>query len=74
VNSEEFERNLARLTKLAAAARNRFEDLGRDLEALRRIIEELGAAPAREPAAPQEKKAANGTLDPKVAQVEVVTK
>lgn len=74
MNSEEFERSLARLSKLAAAARERFEDLGRDLEALRRVIEELGAALDHEPAASHEKKAANGTLDPQVAQVEVVTK
>jgi len=74
VNSEEFERDLARLTQLAAAARERFEDLGRDLEALRTVIEELGAALDRDAAAPHDEKAANGTPDPQVAQVEVVTK
>jgi len=77
VNSEEFERNLVRLTRLAAEARERFDDLGRDLEALRSVIDELGAALDDEAAAPRnndEKKAANGTLDPQIAQVEVVTK
>jgi len=76
VNSEEYERNLARLGKLAAAAREQLEQLGREIEALRSFIAELEAASEEAEATPSDsdEKAANRTSDPQIAQVEVVTK
>ena len=74
VNSEEFHRTLTRVTRLATAARERIDDLGRDLKALRTAIEELGAAFDEKTAAPQDETTKNGTLDSNVTQVEVVTK
>ena len=56
MSSEEVERQLARLGRLADVAGERLATLGRNVEALRKFIDEIEAAVVRE-----NEKAADGT-------------
>jgi hypothetical protein len=69
------------LAELAAVVRERFDELGRDVEALRAIIADMETALGKASAAPRdgdesvaEARASNGTPDPEAAQAEVVSK
>ena len=69
MSPDEVERQLARLRQLAAAAADRLAEIDRDVDTLRKFIDEIETQVAR-----GDEKAGNRTLDLEGAQVEVVTK
>ena len=76
MNPEEIERQLVRLSNLVSAAGKRLDELGRNVDALRSVIDEIEAVliNPEDSSDDSDNEAANGTRDSEVAQVEVVTK